>query len=327
MRHFTISVKPHGVSRRVRKVLGAKSSSKTPNLSSADDIADYLLRRTNTPGSEASTAGYDSMSETDASEAESDTNAVELPEDYVGRGNRKGERKAVRLVETGPRLELRLIKVVEGLVGSVRGEGETVYHDIGTLTHVLASVFSLPLFCPARRGSNGLWLTRCAVRKSKAETAEQKKEHEERRKIRDKRRAEQTANVERKKAEKEQKKQKKKVKIQGDGDEADAESDEDDEEEDLDVDVEGLSDADPEEALERIRNRPTKQRKEDDDEFAYEDAVLGSGSEEEDDDDADDWDMDQDMGDVSSNHDSSSEDEDEVARPVKKRPVHGKVRA
>lgn len=134
MRHFTISVKPHGVSRRVRKVLGATTNSKTrktPNLSSADDIADYLLRRTGTPGSEASTAGYDSMSETDASEAESDTNAVELPEDYVGRGNRKGERKAVRLVETGPRLELRLIKVVEGLVGSKRGEGETVFHDIG----------------------------------------------------------------------------------------------------------------------------------------------------------------------------------------------------
>jgi ribosome biogenesis protein SSF1/2 len=134
MRHFTISVKPHGVSRRVRKVLGATTNSKTrktPNLSSADDIADYLLRRTGTPGSETSTAGYDSMSETDASEAESDTNAVELPEDYVGRGNRKGERKAVRLVETGPRLELRLIKVVEGLVGSKRGEGETVFHDIG----------------------------------------------------------------------------------------------------------------------------------------------------------------------------------------------------
>jgi ribosome biogenesis protein SSF1/2 len=34
-------------------------------------------------------------------------------------------------VETGPRLELRLIKVVEGLVGSKRGEGETVFHDIG----------------------------------------------------------------------------------------------------------------------------------------------------------------------------------------------------
>jgi hypothetical protein len=107
---------------------------RAPNLANADDIADYLLRRTNTPGSEGSTAGYDSMSETDASEAESDTNAVELPEDYVGRGNKKGERKAVRLVETGPRLELRLIKVVEGLVGSKKGEGETVFHEFGMFT-------------------------------------------------------------------------------------------------------------------------------------------------------------------------------------------------
>jgi len=88
-----------------------------------------------TPGSDisgitGSTAAYDSMSETDASEAESDTNAVELPEDY-GKRNKKGERKAVRLIETGPRMELRLIKVVEGLVGSKKGEGETVFHEIG----------------------------------------------------------------------------------------------------------------------------------------------------------------------------------------------------
>lgn len=102
-------------------------SRKAPNLSSTDDIADYLLRRVGTPGSE----GYESMSETEASEGESDTNAVELPEDYVGRGNKKGERKAVRLVETGPRLELKLVKVVEGLVGSKKGEGETVFHEFG----------------------------------------------------------------------------------------------------------------------------------------------------------------------------------------------------
>jgi ribosome biogenesis protein SSF1/2 len=134
LRHYTITVRPHGVSRRVRKILNTTSSSSTkrraPNLASSEDIADYLLRRTGTPGSEASTAGYESTSETEASEAESDTNAVELPEDY-GKGNRKGERKAVRLVETGPRMELRLIKIVEGLVGSKKGEGETVFHEFG----------------------------------------------------------------------------------------------------------------------------------------------------------------------------------------------------
>ena len=135
LRHYIISVRPHGVSRRVRKILNSagngKLGRKAPNLSNTDDIADFLLRRTTTPGSEGSTAGYDSLSETEASEGESDTNAVELPEDYVGRGNKKGERKAVRLVETGPRMELRLIKVVEGLVGSKKGEGQTVFHEFG----------------------------------------------------------------------------------------------------------------------------------------------------------------------------------------------------
>lgn len=135
-RHYTISVRPHGVSRRVRKLLtpsgAVRTSRRAPDLGSTDDIADYLIRRTGTPGSEGTgTVGYESMSETDASEAESDTNAVELPEDYVGRGNKRGERKAVRLIETGPRMELRLIKVVEGLVGSKKGEGQTVFHEFG----------------------------------------------------------------------------------------------------------------------------------------------------------------------------------------------------
>ena len=86
---------------------------------------------------------YESMTETEASEAESDTNAVELPEDYVGRGNKKGERKAVRLVETGPRMELRLIKVVEGLVGSKKGEGQTVFHEFGEFKFIRESTGEL----------------------------------------------------------------------------------------------------------------------------------------------------------------------------------------
>ncbi len=84
-----------------------------------------------TNGTMGTGTNYDSASETDGSEAESDSNAVELPEDYVGRGNKKGQKKAVRLVEVGPRMEMRLIKVVEGLVGSKKGEGETVFHEFG----------------------------------------------------------------------------------------------------------------------------------------------------------------------------------------------------
>lgn len=154
-------MRSHGVSRRVRKLLTTSStlSSRLPNLSSKDDIADYLLRRVGTPGSDitessagASTAGYESAGETDGSEAESDTNAVELPDDY-GRGNKKGDRKAVRLIEIGPRMELRLIKVVEGLVGSKKGEGETVFHEFGEFQwqtgQVRKSHHLLRLFCRA----------------------------------------------------------------------------------------------------------------------------------------------------------------------------------
>lgn len=231
MRHYTISVRPQGVSRRVRKLLnptGSGSSKRGVNLANADDIADYLVRRVGTPGSEGT--GYDSMSESEASEAESDSNAVELPEDYVGRGNKKGERKAVRLLETGPRLELKLIKVVEGLVGSKRGEGQTVFHEFESRT--------------------------------KAQANATQKEHEKRRKLREARKAEQAANVARKKAEKAAKKGKGK---------AEEDEDEDEEDIDVDGLSDVDSDVDPEEALERRRARAAAKQADEDDEFDYED--------------------------------------------------------
>lgn len=259
IRHFMISVRPQGVSRRVRKLL---NPSKAPDLTRSDDIADYLLRRRgSSPGSE----GYDSMSESEASEAESDSNAVELPEDYVGRGNRKGERKAVRLLETGPRLELQLVKIVEGLVGSKRGEGQTVYHHFEA--------------------------------RSKGQSAAQQRAHDERRRLRDARRAEQAANVARKKAEK--------AKAKGE--------EEDEEEEASDVDVDGLSDVDPEEALERHRAAMAEED-DDDEEFNYEDRGADA------DDDDEGWDADAAAGDVSDEEEESSDEED--APPPKRATKH-----
>ncbi|WVW80066.1 hypothetical protein I302_102039 [Kwoniella bestiolae CBS 10118] len=288
-RHFTITVRPHGVSRRVRKLLTTtgtvKVSRKQPNLSNTEDIADYLLKRA---GSEASTAaGYDSMSETEASEGESDTNAVELPEDYVGRGNKKGERKAVRLVETGPRMELKLIKVVEGLVGSKKGEGETVFHEF--------------------------------VHKSKSEALSMQQSHEQRRAQKEARRAEQAANVARKKAEK----AKSKGKAPAAGEEGE---NEEGEESDDELDVEGLSDIDPEEELQRLRESKVRFNGDDEDEedFEYEDRVQAEEEE-------DDWNEDVGAGDVSSEEEeeggqdssaSENESEDEERRkppPKKKR--------
>ncbi|WRT65619.1 uncharacterized protein IL334_002564 [Kwoniella shivajii] len=307
-RHFTITVRPHGVSRRVRKLLTTtgtvKVSRKAPNLSNTEDIADYLLRRA---GSETSNltgqSGYDSMSETEASEGESDTNAIELPEDYVGRGNKKGERKAVRLIETGPRMELRLIKVVEGLVGSKKGEGETVFHEF--------------------------------VQKSKSEAVSMQESHEQRRAAKDARRAEQAANVARKKAEKTKSKPKRKS-AEGEDDE---EEGEDEESSEGDLDVEGLSDIDPEEELQRLRDRKVNFKgqnqagdddyddEDEDDDFEYEDRVNQADQQE----DIDDWDADVGAADVSSEEDEeeqggneSSESEGEAPPPPRKKRSNGK---
>lgn len=126
-RHYIITVKPYGVSKRVRKVLeggtSAKSSSSLLNLGNEKDVADFVLRKRGEPGPD----GYESASSAE-SVAGDENAAVDLAEDYVGRNNKKGQRRAVRLDEVGPRLELRLIKITEGVPGK---EGAVIYHEFG----------------------------------------------------------------------------------------------------------------------------------------------------------------------------------------------------
>ena len=127
VRHYIIKVKPYGVSRRIRKILDGPSrgsSSGMPNLGSEKDVADFLLRARGEPGPE----GYESASSAE-SVAGDDGDAVDLAGDYVGRNNKKGQRRAVRLDEVGPRMELKLIKITEGVPGK---EGEVLYHNFGS---------------------------------------------------------------------------------------------------------------------------------------------------------------------------------------------------
>ncbi|WFD36147.1 hypothetical protein MCUN1_003022 [Malassezia cuniculi] len=174
-RHYLISVRPVGVSRSVRRIIegttrassasagsvtgrgadGQRRGRAMVNLANANDIADYVVR-----GS-AAVAGED----TDNSEAESEAedmadpqNAVELAQDYLGRGNAANTQRAVRLREIGPRMELRLVKIEEGLNGS-----EVLYHDY--------------------------------VHRTAQETAAQTRAAEERRRLAAERRAEQEKNV------------------------------------------------------------------------------------------------------------------------------------
>ncbi|EJD05737.1 Brix-domain-containing protein [Fomitiporia mediterranea MF3/22] len=174
VRHYLITVKPYGVSRRVRKVLEgkpakSKSTKSALDLSREQDVADFLLRRRGDPGppgSEGGADGYESaVSSASSAAGDDDADAVSLADDYVGRNNKRGTRRAVRLDEIGPRMELQLVKITEGIPGK---EGAVMYHKF--------------------------------VKKSKAETAAQKKSHAEKERLRKQRREEQERNVARKKA-------------------------------------------------------------------------------------------------------------------------------
>ncbi|KAI0374741.1 Brix-domain-containing protein [Pilatotrama ljubarskyi] len=178
-RHYLITVKPYGVSKRIRRILegaAAKSHSHTAtlDLGNEKDVADFLLRKKGEPG--PSSDGYESAASSASSVAGDDADAVSLADDYVGRNNKKGQKRAVKLDEIGPRMELRLIKVVEGVPGK---EGGVLYHEF--------------------------------VKKSQAEIRAQKAEHAAKEKLRQQRREEQERNVQRKKMEQEAKKKGKKA--------------------------------------------------------------------------------------------------------------------
>lgn len=108
-RHYSLKVVPVGMSRGVKKII----QEKIPNLSKLEDISDLLLAGANLSESEA--------------EQDGDHNITELPQVYAGRGNMRSQQSAVRLTEIGPRMTLKLVKIMEGM-----GDGNVMYHSIYT---------------------------------------------------------------------------------------------------------------------------------------------------------------------------------------------------
>ncbi|KAF9419741.1 hypothetical protein BGZ94_009320 [Podila epigama] len=104
-RHYSISVKPVGISKSIKRVI----TTKVPDLNGFEDISDYVLR-----GAFAS--------ESDVEDGPDST--VTLGQDYVGRNNRRQDQRAIKLVEIGPRMELKLVKIQSGMCGD-----EVLYHD------------------------------------------------------------------------------------------------------------------------------------------------------------------------------------------------------
>jgi ribosome biogenesis protein SSF1/2 len=160
MRHYAIRATPVGVNRRIRRIV----QDKLPNLSKCQDIADYL------GGGGISDGASDSEPEEDL--------VVQLPDKYIGKGNAKAQKSALKLVEIGPRLSMELVKVEKGL-----GAGDVLYH--------------------------------AHVQKSPEEAAALKARKERETELKMQRKAHQQANVERKRKAAEEKKEAKKQRKAG----------------------------------------------------------------------------------------------------------------
>ena len=115
VRHYAIRAKPVGVDRKVRRLVEAK----IPNLSKLNDIADYITNSVGQGGASSATGG----GELSDSEAEDETSHVVLPSKFRGKGNNPSQKSALKLVELGPRLRLKLYKVERALAS-----GDVMYH-------------------------------------------------------------------------------------------------------------------------------------------------------------------------------------------------------
>ncbi|KAJ3016242.1 hypothetical protein HKX48_004153 [Thoreauomyces humboldtii] len=106
-RHYTVSVKVTGVSKSIKTIIQTQVPT---DLGRYEDVSDYILR-----GAFAS--------ESDVEDAGEST--VTLSQKYIGKGNRQQEQRAIRLVEVGPRMQMKLVKIQNGLC-----EGEILYHAL-----------------------------------------------------------------------------------------------------------------------------------------------------------------------------------------------------
>ncbi|KAF2111778.1 Brix domain-containing protein [Lophiotrema nucula] len=143
LRHYAITTKVTGIPKPLRRLYAAekliaskeKKKSALPNLGGLEDMADYML--------DPSAAGYTSASDTELeTDAEVEVaapatrkvlskkerqraTAGENGRKAMSRGSRpKVEKRAVKLIELGPRMKLRLTKVEEDICS-----GKVLWHE------------------------------------------------------------------------------------------------------------------------------------------------------------------------------------------------------
>lgn len=241
----------------------ASISKKIPNLSSTNDISEYLLGEQGGFETDASSA---SEADSDVEEGGKSSNHVQLPNTYIGRGNVRDSQRAVRLLELGPRMELRCVKIEEGIPGagkdakgaSSSGGNDVLWHDY--------------------------------VKKSPAETGKQRQLILQRERERKQRREEQEKNVQRKKEEKALVKKSRRNRPSADEEAGNKEDDDDDD--DKSAAEEGVEEEDDEFAYEDMHGDGAAPALfEDDDEAINAEDSFGEESEEDEDNDEDDSDL------------------------------------
>lgn len=140
LRHYAITTKRTGVPRRIRRLdpkeqrQRDKHSSTIPNLGKLEDVSEYLLDPTAGGFTSASETELDSDAEVEVLEAQTRRvlskkevqklrDGHERTKDRNDRGS-SVEKRAVKLVELGPRMKLRLVKVEEGVC-----EGKVMWNE------------------------------------------------------------------------------------------------------------------------------------------------------------------------------------------------------
>ncbi|CZR61873.1 related to mating protein SSF1 [Phialocephala subalpina] len=142
LRHYAITTKATGLSKPLRRlnaaerVLNSQKSGKSkkgglPNLGKMEDIADYMVSNDGegymtdaTSGSEVDTDAEVEVVETRAKKILS-KRQKDRTRDSKSKGGKNGvEKRAVKLVELGPRMKLRMTKVEEGVCN-----GKVMWHE------------------------------------------------------------------------------------------------------------------------------------------------------------------------------------------------------
>lgn len=237
LRHYAITTKATGLSKPLRRLNAAEKLMGTtnpkskkgglPNLGKLEDIADYMIGADGdgyvtdaTSGSEVDTDAEVEVIERRTKKILSKRQKDRILEGKKGRTAGAGvEKRAIKLVELGPRMKLRMTKVEEGVCS-----GKVMWHEY--------------------------------IHKSKDEMNQLDKKWEQRRSEKEARKKVQKANVEKKKAAKVQKPKKKDVEDEdGDDDDAmdtDPEWDSEDMAEDAEIDEDADENGDWEDATNMV---------------------------------------------------------------------------